>query len=165
MNRLEAKGHSEHGVVVNSGLPWRDTCVQAQVASADPPTGASVMIRNTALATVVALANAAWAAQSPTPNPVRASDPNPWLTQPGKRVFRCQFADPPSGSPAQVFAVLNPTGPSCPVTMRAEHRGGGSAIDMGSGPATAIGQRIHPVLGELSARVAAATVTVRGTNG
>jgi len=131
------------------------------------------MPRNFALAAVVFLAAAALGGQNSAPNPAPNSapnsdpnpDPNPWQTQPGKRVFRYQFASSPSGSPAQVFPILNPTGPSCPVTMRAEHRSGGSAMYTGYGGATGVGQRIHLIFGALSARVTAATVTVRGTDG
>jgi len=123
------------------------------------------MPRNFALATVVFLAAAALAAQSPAPNSAPNPGTNPWQTQPGRRVFRYQFANSPSGSPAQVFSILNPSGPSCPVTMRAEHRSGGSTMYTGYGPATGVGQRVHLIFGALSARVTAATVTVRGTDG
>lgn len=121
------------------------------------------MVRHSALATAVFLGAAVLAAQSPAPNPA----PNPWQTQPEKRVFRYQFADPAGPSPSQAFTILNPTGPSCPVTMRAEHRSNGSVMTAGTGLVSGIGQRIHLVFGEtgVPARVTAARVTVRGTNG
>jgi hypothetical protein len=129
------------------------------------------MVRFFALATSILLTGAALIAQTaPTnPAPAQKSVQNPWEAPPqsGKRVFRYQFETPAGTSTSQVFAVLNPTGPSCPVTMRAEHRSGGSVMTTGRGAASGVGQRIHLIFGEtgVPARVTAARVTVRGTNG
>jgi hypothetical protein len=121
------------------------------------------MLRISTLSLAILLSSAALAAQSPVPN----SAPNPWQAQPEKRVFHYQFTDPAGSSPSQLFAILNPTGPSCPVTMRAEHRSSGSVMTAGAGVVSGIGQRIHLVFGEtgIPARVTAAKVTVHGTNG
>jgi len=89
----------------------------------------------------------------------------------GKRLFRYQFEPPQIGSNVPgVFVLPSPTA-TCPVSMRAEHRGGGGVITTGKGAAGAIAQHIHLILGKIlsesgsSTRVTAATVTVSGTNG
>jgi len=86
----------------------------------------------------------------------------------GKRSFQFQFETPQAGGNApSVFVLPSPSAPACPVSMRAQQRGGGSLITTGKTQMPGPFQRIRLVLDRtgLPARITAATVTVRGTNG
>ena len=72
-----------------------------------------------------------------------------------------------SPAPATAYVIPAFSGSSCPVSMRAEHRSGGSLVTTGGSTPDKIAQHIRLILDEtgLASRVTAATVTVRGTNG
>jgi hypothetical protein len=106
--------------------------------------------RFAALSFAVLLGSITLPAQSPAPSAAK-SDP----------------AQPATG----IYVIPVPTSQNCPVSMHAQHKGmdaeriqtGQKSPALPSGPM----QRIHLILGnrETPANVAAATVTVRGTDG
>lgn len=71
-------------------------------------------------------------------------------------------------TPAQsVLQISPPADRDCPVSMRAQQRPGGDILVARDGQRHPLAQRIHLILGDSAnpAKVVAATVTVRGTNG
>jgi hypothetical protein len=136
------------------------------------------MVRFSTLSCAVVLGAATLAAQSqtPAPKPAQNSSQNPWLSpsSSNSRSFGQGSFDQVGGSatPSSVYVLPAPTGPDCPVAMRAQQRGGGGMLSAGSGRPADIAQHIRLILdGTASdektapARVTAATVTVHGTNG
>jgi len=152
------------------------------------------MIRFSALSITALLSAATLAAQSPAPvqksfgvvgqtsgqapagtYPARngAKSPSYSIVPPanpenGKRTFQYQFEAPQTGANApSVFVLPTPAAAACPVSMRAEQSSGGSLITTGKAQMLGPFQRIRLVLDHtgLPARITAATVTVRGTNG
>lgn len=75
-------------------------------------------------------------------------------------------AQRPTETP-ETYVVPQPPDRDCPVSMHAEQRAGGDILITRDGQRHPLSQRIHLILGSFSnpARVVAAKVTVRGTNG
>jgi hypothetical protein len=66
-----------------------------------------------------------------------------------------------------VYAIQAPADRDCPVSMHAQQKAGGDVLVARNGQSRPLAQRIHLILGSLEnpAKVIAAKVTVRGTNG
>ncbi len=118
------------------------------------------MVRFATLLLATILSAAALAAQ----NPASSSEGHSGQTQ-GQKPHQS------SGLSSLETAVVQYGASSCPVSMRAERRAGGRAITTGRAPTSGSAQYIRVILNKIlgetgsSARVTAATVTVRGTNG
>ena len=84
-------------------------------------------------------------------------------------VAQSQVQSPVQGqTPVQsVLQISPPADRDCPVSMRAQQRPGGDILVTRDGQRHPIAQRIHLILGDFAnpAKVVAAKVTVRGTNG
>lgn len=146
------------------------------------------MVRCSMLSFAGILGASMLAAQSPAPvqksfgvmgqsesNPIRkgANIPSyviipPEIAGNGKRTFRYQQETPQTASNTpSVFVLPSPDSSACPVSMRAEHRSGGSVISTGKSQIVGPMQHIRLILDHAAypVRVTAATLTIRGTNG